>query len=49
MVRIRTDSGIEGWGGTMRGRPVAAIIHKSAEDLIGTSPCALGPSTGGIT
>lgn len=41
VVRIRTDSGIEGWGETMWGRPVAAIVRNLAEDLIGTSPFAL--------
>ncbi|WP_031466436.1 mandelate racemase/muconate lactonizing enzyme family protein [Sciscionella sediminilitoris] len=41
IVRIRTDSGIEGWGETMWGRPVAALVRKFAEDLRGTSPFAL--------
>ncbi|MET8554316.1 enolase C-terminal domain-like protein [Streptomyces sp. NPDC004959] len=41
VVRIRTDSGVEGWGETMWGRPVAALVRVLAEDLIGTSPFAL--------
>lgn len=41
VVRIRTDTGVEGWGETMWGRPVAAIVRDLAEDLIGTSPFAL--------
>ncbi|GAA2325409.1 isomerase [Streptomyces kunmingensis] len=41
IVRIRTDSGIEGWGETMWGQPVAALVRILAEDLIGTSPFAL--------
>jgi glucarate dehydratase len=41
VVRIRTDSGIEGWGETMWGRPVAAIVEALGKDLIGTSPFAL--------
>lgn len=38
IVRIRTDDGIEGWGETMWGQPVAAIVRELAEGLIGTSP-----------
>ena len=34
-------TGVEGWGETMWGRPVAAIVEILAEDLIGTSPFAL--------
>ncbi|NEA42058.1 enolase C-terminal domain-like protein [Streptomyces sp. SID11385] len=41
VVRIRTDSGVEGWGETMWGQPVAALVRVLAEDLIGTSPFAL--------
>lgn len=41
VVRIRTDSGVEGWGETMWGRPVAAIIANMADGLVGTSPFAL--------
>ncbi|GHH83512.1 isomerase [Streptomyces sulfonofaciens] len=41
VVRLRTDEGVEGWGETMWGRPVAAIIRSIADDLIGTSPFAL--------
>ncbi|MFE9252805.1 mandelate racemase/muconate lactonizing enzyme family protein [Streptomyces sp. NPDC007088] len=41
VVRIRTDTGVEGWGETMWGRPVASIVRTLAEDLIGTSPFAL--------
>ncbi len=41
VVRLRTDSGVEGWGETMWGRPVAAIVRSLAKDLIGTSPFAL--------
>jgi glucarate dehydratase len=41
VVRIRTDSGIEGWGETMWGRPVAAIVEALGKDLIGASPFTL--------
>lgn len=41
VVRIRTDAGVEGWGETMWGRPVAAIVRSMAPDIIGTSPFAL--------
>ncbi|MFF3177699.1 mandelate racemase/muconate lactonizing enzyme family protein [Streptomyces sp. NPDC057900] len=41
VVRVRTDSGVEGWGETMWGRPVAAIVRDLAAELIGTSPFAL--------
>jgi glucarate dehydratase len=41
VVRIRTDTGVDGWGETMWGRPVAAIVEALAADLIGTSPFAL--------
>ncbi|WP_262704278.1 MULTISPECIES: mandelate racemase/muconate lactonizing enzyme family protein [Streptomyces] len=41
VVRIRTDEGVDGWGETMWGQPVAALVRKLAPDLIGTSPFAL--------
>ncbi|MGQ4428874.1 mandelate racemase/muconate lactonizing enzyme family protein, partial [Streptomyces violaceoruber] len=41
VVRVCTDSGVEGWGETMWGAPVAAIVRRMAPDLIGTSPFAL--------
>ncbi|PSK93802.1 glucarate dehydratase [Murinocardiopsis flavida] len=41
VVRIRTDTGVEGWGETMWGRPVAALVRRLAADLVGTSPFAL--------
>jgi len=41
VVRIRTDTGVEGWGETMWGAPVAALVRKLAVELIGTSPFAL--------
>ena len=41
IVRMRTDSGITGWGETMWGRPVAELVRRMAIDLIGTSPFAL--------
>lgn len=41
IVRIQTDEGVEGWGETMWGQPVAAIVRQLAKDLIGTSPFAL--------
>ncbi|WP_431031837.1 mandelate racemase/muconate lactonizing enzyme family protein [Streptomyces sp. P6-2-1] len=41
IVRIRTDSGLDGWGETMWGQPVAALVRVLADDLIGASPFAL--------
>lgn len=41
VVRLRTDDGLEGWGETMWGRPVAELARKLAQTLIGTSPFAL--------
>ncbi|TCP45433.1 glucarate dehydratase [Tamaricihabitans halophyticus] len=41
IVRLRTDAGIEGWGETMWGAPVARLVRELADDLIGTSPFAL--------
>lgn len=38
VVRLRTDDGAEGWGETMNGRPVAALIDKLAPMVIGQSP-----------
>jgi glucarate dehydratase len=38
VVRLRTDDGVDGWGETMHGRPVAAIIEKIFPQLKGTSP-----------
>lgn len=38
VVRIRLDDGTEGWGETMWGRPVAALVDRLGEDLIGASP-----------
>jgi glucarate dehydratase len=41
VVRIRTDTGVEGWGETMWGAPVANLVRKLAVELVGTSPFAL--------
>src|SRR5690606_15905799 len=41
IVRLRTDSGIEGWGETMWGQPVAALVRTLGDGLIGGSPFAL--------
>ncbi|ANY07839.1 mandelate racemase/muconate lactonizing enzyme family protein [Pseudonocardia sp. HH130630-07] len=41
VVRIRTDDGAEGWGETMWGAPVAALVRQLAPSLVGTSPFAL--------
>ncbi len=41
VVRLRTDTGAEGWGETMWGRPVAELTRKLGADMIGTSPFAL--------
>jgi glucarate dehydratase len=41
VIRLRTDTGVEGWGETMWGAPVAALVRKLAVELIGTSPFAL--------
>lgn len=38
VVRLRTDEGVEGWGETMWGAPVAALIRQLAPSLIGRSP-----------
>ena len=41
VVRLRTDTGAEGWGETMWGRPVAELVRKLGADLVGASPFAL--------
>ena len=41
VVRLRTDTGAEGWGETMWGRPVAELARKLGAELVGTSPFAL--------
>nr|WP_042193624.1 enolase C-terminal domain-like protein [Kibdelosporangium sp. MJ126-NF4]CEL20805.1 Glucarate dehydratase [Kibdelosporangium sp. MJ126-NF4]CTQ98390.1 Glucarate dehydratase (EC 4.2.1.40) [Kibdelosporangium sp. MJ126-NF4] len=41
VVRLRTDTGAEGWGETMWGRPVAELTRRLGAELIGTSPFAL--------
>lgn len=38
VVRLRTDDGVDGWGETMWGAPVAAIVRNLAPQLIGRSP-----------
>lgn len=38
VVRLRTDDGLEGWGETMSGRPVAALVDRLAPQVVGTSP-----------
>lgn len=38
VVRIRLDNGAEGWGETMWGRPVAALVEKLGAELVGRSP-----------
>ncbi|NED99232.1 mandelate racemase/muconate lactonizing enzyme family protein [Phytoactinopolyspora halotolerans] len=38
VVRIRLDDGIEGWGETMWGQPVAALARRLGDELVGTSP-----------
>lgn len=38
VVRIRLDDGVEGWGETMWGRPVATLVRRLGEELVGTSP-----------
>ncbi|MFE2136749.1 isomerase, partial [Streptomyces sp. NPDC059466] len=40
VVRIRTDDGVEGWGETLWGRPVAAFGRGIADDRLGTKPVA---------
>ncbi|WP_158880522.1 mandelate racemase/muconate lactonizing enzyme family protein [Amycolatopsis anabasis] len=41
VLRIRTDTGVEGWGETMWGRPVAALVRRLGAELVGASPFAL--------
>ncbi|MQA78681.1 MAG: isomerase [Streptosporangiales bacterium] len=38
VVRLRTDDGLEGWGETMAGRPVAALVGELAAELLDRSP-----------
>lgn len=38
VVRILTSDGVEGWGETMWGAPVAALVRSLGEKLIGTCP-----------
>ncbi|GLY43110.1 isomerase [Amycolatopsis sp. NBRC 101858] len=41
VVRLRTDTGLTGWGETMWGRPVAELVRKLGAELVGQSPFAL--------
>ncbi|MEV6898561.1 enolase C-terminal domain-like protein [Amycolatopsis sp. NPDC051372] len=41
VVRLRTDTGVEGWGETMWGRPVAELTRQLGAELVGKSPFAL--------
>lgn len=41
IVRISTDDGLQGWGETMWGQPVARLVRQLADDLIGTDPLQL--------
>lgn len=41
VVRLRTDDGAEGWGETMNGRPVAALIDKLGPIIQNHSPFEL--------
>lgn len=38
IVKITTADGVEGWGETMWGAPVARLVRQLGEDMIGTSP-----------
>lgn len=38
VVRVRTDAGLEGLGESMRGRPVAHLVERHKDLLIGESP-----------
>jgi glucarate dehydratase len=40
VLRLRTDDGVEGWGETMHGSPVAAIIERIFPRLRGLDPFA---------
>lgn len=41
VVRLRVDDGAEGWGETVHGRPVAAILDRIFPELRGLDPFAL--------
>lgn len=41
VLRLRTDTGLTGWGETMHGHPVADLIESMRPHLIGASPFAL--------
>jgi glucarate dehydratase len=41
VVRLRTDEGLIGWGETMHGSPVAALVEKLFADYRGTDPFAV--------
>lgn len=38
VLRLRTDDGLEGWGETMSGRPVADLVERLAPEVVGHSP-----------
>ncbi len=38
VVRLRSDDGVEGFGETMRGKPVADLVRTLSPDLIGSDP-----------
>lgn len=38
IVRLTTDDGLVGWGETMWGEPVARLVRRFAQDVIGTDP-----------
>jgi len=37
VVRLRTDDGLEGWGETMSGQPVSALVERLTPQLVGYS------------
>ena len=41
VVRVRTDTGLEGWGETLRGHPTFALIERHKHLLIGEDPFEL--------
>ena len=41
IIRLASDTGLEGWGETFRGSPTAAIIERQREAIIGWDPYAL--------
>ncbi|WP_298332707.1 enolase C-terminal domain-like protein [Haloactinopolyspora sp.] len=41
IVRIRLDGGVEGWGETMWGQPVATLARRLGDELVGRSPFEL--------